>query len=182
MPTGEDLRRRSRFVVSRVGTCSFCGKRDDEVSAFAGIASRPHRICGGCLALCLDVTCELDKRGEREALRRELASFEPGRELYEQLAPKLRSGDIDGVVEAMRKAGRSDIDPDQLRALLGSLRSNRSCSVGPRQPDPAAEDGCNFCDSAPDDVAKLLHGPGATICDRCIDDSSTEVLATLVAT
>jgi len=173
--------RKSRFVVSRAGSCSFCGKRDGEASAFAAIAPRPSRICGECLALCLDITCELDRRGEREALRARLASFNPGRELQEKLAPKLRSGDIDGVVEVLREAGHSDIDADQVRTLLGSLRSDRSCRVGARQPGPAAEDACSFCDSARDHVAKLVHGPGATICDRCIDDASTDLLTTLVA-
>ncbi len=165
-----------------MGTCSFCGKRDGEASAFAAIEPQPSRICGECLALCLDITCELDKRGEREALRAQLAFFDPGRELQEKLAPKLRSGDIDGVVEVMRESGYGDINPDQVRILLGSLRSDRSCGVGARQPGPAAEDVCSFCDSARDQVAKLVHGPGAAICDRCIDDASTDVLAALVAT
>lgn len=120
----------------------FCGRHDDEVSAFAEVASRPCRICGECLGLCLDVTCELDKRAEREALAAQLASFTARRAFSERLEPKPLSGDIDGVAEVMREFGYGDVDPDQVRALLDSLRNRPSCCVGTRLPGSAADDKC----------------------------------------
>jgi hypothetical protein len=176
--TGGDGRRQFRFVVSRQGTCSFCGKRDGEASAFAEVAARPHHICGACLGLCLDVTCEYDKREERSAVAAQLASFEPGRELHEKLEPAFRSGDINGIVEALREQGHSDVDPDQIRALLASFSTDRPCSVGARH--SAAQDACSFCNAARDEVATLLTGQRATICDRCIDAASADVADALL--
>ena len=163
-----------------MGECSFCGKRDGEASAFAGVATRPEHICGDCLGLCLDITCEYDKREERRGLAAQLASFEPARELPMKLGPALRSGDIDGIVEALREQGHSDVEPDQVRALLDSFSTGRSCSVGARR--TAGEDACSFCNAARDEVAKLLTGQRATICDRCIDAASADVVNALAAT
>jgi ATP-dependent protease Clp ATPase subunit len=40
---------------------------------------------------------------------------------------------------------------------------------------------CSFCGSARDEVATLMKGPGATICDRCIDNASADVVTALLA-
>jgi len=171
-----------RFIVSRTGTCSFCGQRNQEASAFAGIAGRAHRICGMCLSLCLDVMCEYDKREERAALAAQLAAFEPRREFDEKMVQKLRAGDVEGVVEDLRERGYSNVDVAEIRALLDSRQNPRSCPIHAGRVDGAAEGACSFCDSARKEVVKLIEGPGVTICDRCIDDASADVVGAMVTT
>ena len=108
-----------QFVVSHVGECSFCGKRDRPASVFAGIASRVHRICTTCLGVCLDITCEYDKREERSAVAAELARFEPQIDIDPRIIEKLKSGDVDGVVSLLRELGHGDVDPNEVRILMG---------------------------------------------------------------
>ena len=171
-----------RFVVSRVGACSFCGQRDDEARAFASLAGRAHSICGMCLSMCLDITCEYDKREERAGLAAQLASFEPSRELDEEMVRKLRSGDVEGIITDLREQGYSNEDLEGIRAVVDSRQSPRSCSIHVGRVNGAAEEACSFCDSVRVDVVKLVEGPGVTICDRCIDNASADVLRAMIAT
>jgi ClpX C4-type zinc finger len=170
-----------RFLVSHVGACSFCGKRDHEASAFASLAGRAHSICGMCLSLCLDITCEYDKREERAGLAAQLASFEPRREVDEEMVRKLRSGDVEGIINGLREQGHSNDDLEKIRAVV-SRQSPRSCPVHVGRVDGTAEETCSFCDSVRVDVVKLVEGPGVTICDRCIDNASADVLRAMIAT
>jgi hypothetical protein len=171
-----------RFIVSRVGACSFCGQRDHEASAFASVAGRAHSICGMCLGLCLDITCEYDKREERAGLAAQLASFEPTREVDEEMVRKLRSGDVEGLVKGLRERGYSSVDPEEVRAVVDSLQRPRSCPFHFGRVDGAAGQACSFCDSVRVDVVKLVEGPGVAICDRCIDEASADVLQAMIAT
>jgi ATP-dependent protease Clp ATPase subunit len=36
-------------------TCSFCGKRRDEVSALIASGRPPHKICNECITLCEEI-------------------------------------------------------------------------------------------------------------------------------
>jgi hypothetical protein len=171
-----------RFIVSRVGACSFCGQRDHEASAFASLAGRAHSICGRCLSMCLEITCEYDKGEERAGLGAPLVSFEPSRELDAEMLRKLRSGDVEGIVKSLREQGFSNEDLEKIRAVVDSRQSPRSCPIHVGRVDGAAEEACSFCDSARKDVVKLVEGPGVTICDRCIDNASADVLHAMIAT
>lgn len=169
-----------RFLVSHVGECSFCGRRDRQASAFAGVAHRIERICGACLGYFLDVVDEHDKREAREALAAQLARFDPERVVDEATLRKFRSGDVDGVLEFFRERGY-ELDEHDLRAFMKSRQSPRSCGIGLRR-RPAAADACSFCDSPRSEVAELVEARGVAICDRCVDDASADVLDALVTT
>jgi len=135
-----------------------------------------------CLSLCLDITCEYAKREERAGLAAQLASFQPSRELNEETVRQLRSGDVEGIVKGLRERGYSDVDPEEVRAVVDSLQSPRSCRIRARRVDGAAEDACSFCDSVRKEVVKLVEGPGVTICDRCIDNASADVARAMITT
>ena len=147
------------------------------------MAGRAHHICVHCLGLCLEILDD-DPTGENpNPLVAQLASFDPRRELYERLVPAFESGDIDAAVEVMRDLGYPDVDPDQIRAFLTSGQRPRACSVAPRQPAPAAQNACSFCDSARPEVGRLIPGPaGLKICHRCTSDAATDMLAALTTT
>jgi hypothetical protein len=154
------------------------------VSFFAGIASRVHRICTTCLGVCLDITCEYDKREERSAVAAELARFEPQIDIDPRIIEKLKSGDVDGVVSLLRELGHGDVDPNDVRILMGVMRvgGHGSCGIPSGRRGVAAADACSFCDSPRSEVAAAVEARGVTICDRCVDDASADVLAALGTT
>jgi len=167
-----------RFVVSPVGECSYCFKKDGEVCAFAAIAERSDLICGQCLALCLDVTCELDKRDEREAKSAQLFRLEPQHEVKQKLFQAIGSKDVDGVAAALQQLGL-DVEVDEVLRWPERDWGQPACRVGTGQRQPA-KDACSFCDARRDEVAKILSVRAVAICDRCVDDASADVLGVLL--
>jgi hypothetical protein len=132
--------------------------------------------------MCLDITCEYDERDERAGLAAQLASLEPIREVDEEMVRKLRSGDVEGILKGLREQGYSNEDLEGIRAVVDSRQSPRSCPIHVGRVNGAAEEACSFCDSVRKDVVKLVEGPGVTICDRCVDNASADVLHTMIAT
>lgn len=135
-----------------------------------------------CVSLCLEIMCEYDKREERAGLAAQLASFEPNREVNEEIVRKLRSGDVEGIVKELREQGYSNVDPEEIRAVVDSRKSPRSCPIHAGRVDGAAKDACSFCDSVRKEVVRLVEGPGVTICDRCIDNASSDVVRAMITT
>ncbi len=145
------------MVLAISGTCSFCTKGGDSVFGLAGRMGRSARICNECVGLCLDIMgeeIEMDPRG-----REPFAEIPVPDEL--ELPPELERAIAELREESLERMQRL-LDEDE-----------RRMAEQPRLPAaPAAALACSFCDKPQSEVAKLIAGPSAYVCDLCVGDAA----------
>ena len=134
-------------------TCSFCGKKQNQVRKL--IASRGVHICDECVELCNDIIAT--------EIAAEEASLAGCCHLCHAAgAGELLSLPVGTVVcaacgEAMRAVEKAKAE--------GAERATAT-------PDASAPIACTFCTKSQDEVRKLIAGPTVCICDECIDLSN----------
>jgi hypothetical protein len=170
-----------RFIVSCVGTCSFCPRIDGMASAFAGVADRNERICGICLGLHLTLLRKHDERADERELVDQLARIEPKFGVYKRVWQTVRDGGPFDRVDIFRQLSGSDKKPEEIRAYLEGGRSNRVCSVDTGRGEWVVQGMCSFCNAPRDKVLELYTAPRGVICDRCLGDASAAVVAAMLA-
>jgi ATP-dependent protease Clp ATPase subunit len=143
------IRLERRFVLALGGSCSFCGKAANDVGALAGALGRPTRICDGCIDLCCQILAE--------------QSLHPSGRLLEE-----RSATEDDDLHRLLR----DLQPGDLRATLDGIVARIRKQMDGRRRTTVADFQCSFCDGHRRDVAKLISGPRAFICDTCVGDAT----------
>jgi hypothetical protein len=145
------------FLLSLVGSCSFCGKDRAEVHALVGTAGHASKICDECISLCWEIIGE-EVRVESPRVLDPAVSLSLNDERFqEHVSDVLRR-----LVEE-RESSRSD-------ALLNDLRR----SFEPAR-SPIDMFTCSFCGAHRKDVVKLISGPRVFICDTCVADATAVV-------
>jgi ClpX C4-type zinc finger protein len=149
-----------RFVLAISGSCSFCGNDRAETKTLVGTIGRPAKICNECIALSCDILAE---EMERDPV--------PVRESQ----PSSNALSEDRLAEILRRVA-TERDLGYTDALLDDLRRFF-------EPDRAKVEvfKCSFCDTDRQDVAKLINGPGVSICDACVGDATAIVAHVLRA-
>jgi ATP-dependent protease Clp ATPase subunit len=140
-----------KMVLKLSGPCSFCGKRAEAVFGLAGIAERDVAICDECAGLCLDIVGEETRKDYGDGVS--VGSKWTAPDDFDEL---LKQAELDADLERRRAAVSNE-----LQSELDRGRSSR------RQFSSLF---CSFCDRSQHDVAKLIAGPNAYICDVCIGD------------
>jgi ClpX C4-type zinc finger len=142
------VRLERRFMLAIGGRCSFCGKDRADVRTLLGQRGIPATICNECVGLCFDI------------MREELAR------MPEPAPPTvLLEPDEDAVADTLRELAAAQ-NSRHVDELVDRVRR----SLFPKGPR-LAEFHCSFCARARDDVAQLISGPEAFICDGCVSDA-----------
>lgn len=150
------------FVMSLAGSCSFCGKDRAEVNALVGTAGHASRICDECVALCCEII------GEEVGLQ-------SPRELHADAAPSFDDEAFQSHVGEVLRRLAEERESSRTDSLMNDLRRSLEPSLEPPRKTRMRQFQCSFCGALRRDVVKLISGPRAFICDRCVAEATAVV-------
>jgi hypothetical protein len=141
-----------RFESFDRGTCSFC-HGEEPSRALAGVVGRPTRICDGCILLALDLWDVLVGSRRKSSLVIAFEELSAGVEDFRK-----RSDELFGELTPEEEA--------QCRAAVEKRRSEVGKPKPPPPPAPMLR--CWFCDETNGDERRMIAGPSAFACERCV--------------
>ena len=144
------------FVSATSGSCSFCSKDRTHVRSLLGVADRATQVCDQCVALGWDLIAN--------EVGLEPPSDLHGRVNFDDARYQAHIAEVQRRLTDEREARKvSSFDPGRVAHARATMPEFR----------------CSFCDAHRVDAIKIIAGPGAFICDACIDAATAVVVGSI---